>query len=138
MNIEELLTSMSVDISSQEWKFALKNMYVNFSVDVKKLECIGGYECTFSRESVSGRKIIGDTDGYIICTNLGILVVCPKKDDFPVTAFISKKDIRVVEADTKFFKSFIKVKTNDDSYIFKIDKKQLKDLEKLVNKTKMM
>lgn len=136
MQLEEILRTTNENIDSKDWQFALRNIYVNFVVDAKSLDCIEIYPCVFSKETITKSKQITPISGYIIGTTSGILVFCLRVNDFPVNAFIDKKTIRVVEAESKLFGAYVRIKTNDEVFIFKVDKKILSNVEKMVNKVK--
>jgi hypothetical protein len=136
IKLEELLNQMGISTDATEWKFVLKHIAINFPVDVAKLDCISGYSCKFSHVSSQDVLQIDGKSGYVVGATAGLVVICPAVNDFPITAFVSKKEIRVIESESKMFKAFVRVKTNDDVYIFQCDKKQMKDLENLVNKVR--
>lgn len=136
MQIEELIRKMGQDPEDKKWQFALKHIYVNFPVDVKGLNCIEGYPCYFARYTITGRVDIGETEGFVIATDAGLLIICPAEDDFPVNEWVSKKLIRIVEAETKLFKAYVRVKTNDNVYSFRTDKKTVKDVERMANRVR--
>ena len=133
VNIEDTISAAGVSTSSQEWQFVLKHIYINFPVDVKNLNCQKCIPCVFSKNTIVGCSVIKDTQGYIISTETGIVILCPKKNDFPVTDWIPKKDIRIVESESKFLKHSVRLKTNDTSYAFKTDKETAKKIETLIN-----
>ena len=133
MQIEELIRKMGQDPEDKKWQFALKHIYVNFPVDVKDMNCIEGYPCWFARYTITGRVDIGETEGFVITSDTGILVICPAEDDFPVNDWVSKKDIRIVEAESTLFKGYVRVKTNSDVYSFRVSKKIVKDVERMAN-----
>lgn len=139
MKFEEIAKNVAGDISSKAWDFAIKHMYINFNaVNVKTLDFIDGYSCVFSKGTITGSLIVNDTPGYIFGSKLGILIVCPIENDFPIVDFISNKAIRVVEAERKLFKAYVRVKTNDNMYIFKTDKQNLSTIEKFVNRIRVL
>ncbi len=136
MTFEECLNAVGVNTSAREWQFAIKQIYINLSIDTQKLECLGAQGCRFAQKSIRGTVKISERDGYVVATTGGLLIVCPATDDMPVTIMLDRKLIRVVEAESKFLKSAVNVKTNDELYEFKVGKKQLGDMEKLINKVR--
>lgn len=135
MQFEEVAKQVVGNIDTKAWQFALKHMYISFdAIDIKTAEFTSGYSCYFSKGSITGTAIINETEGYIFGSNLGLLIVCPMENDFPIVDFVNSKHIRVVEAESKLFKAYIRVKTNDNMYIFRVDKKKLSEIEKFVNK----
>lgn len=134
MTFEEISKAVVKDTQSKSWQFAVKNMNINFSkVNVNNLDFIGAYECSISRSTINGKSEFSDKAGYIFGSKIGLLIICSVENDFPIIDFIYSRDIRVVEANSKLFKAFIRIKTNENSYEFKVDKKQLSIIEKFVN-----
>ena len=134
MTFEEISKAVVKDTQSESWQFAVKNMKVNFSkVNVSDIDFINAYKCSISRDTVSGISEFSDKVGYLFGSKVGLLIICSTNNDFPIVDFIYSRDIRVVEADSKLFKAFVRVKTNKNSYEFKVDKKQLSEMEKFVS-----
>ena len=52
--------------------------------------------------------------------------------------FVDKKAIRVVKAESKLMKSEVIITTNDDTYVFRSNKKGMQDIEKEVNKIRLI
>ena len=80
-----------------------------------------------------GLSEFSDKVGYLFGSKVGLLIICSNNNDFPIVDFIYRRDIRVVEADSKLFKALVRVKTNKNSHEFKVNKKQLSEMEKFIN-----
>lgn len=132
--LEEQMRSMGVDTSATEWQFALKHIKINFPIDVDAQDYIAGYACTIGKTTLMGSTELSDRSGYLLGIQAGFIAICPSTNDFPATIYIPKKEIRIVEAEYKLFKSCVRIKLNDAIYHFKADKKVLKDIEKLINR----
>ena len=136
MIFDEVMHQLGVNPEAHEWLFALKQIYVNLGIDKDKLNCLGGQQCRFAQKSIRGSSIISERDGYYIGTTGGLLIICPAINDMPITIMLDRKQIRVVEAESKLLKAAVIVKTNDELFEFKVPKKQLSAAEKLVNKVR--
>lgn len=118
---------------SASWTFAMNTATRDLNVNFKDLNYIDGYNILYSRRNIVSNKLeIEDRPGYLFCSTIGILVVCPVEKDFPTVLFIYGRDFRTVEIESKFFKNYVRVKTNDANHIFRVDKKIYKDVEKLI------
>ena len=76
---------------------------------------------------------INEAPAYVIGTYNGIMILGPQTNDFPITQWIPKKEIRIVEAEPKLLTSFVRIKTNDKIHVIKTDKKNFKAIEKMIN-----
>ena len=118
---------------SASWTFAMNTATRDLSVNFKDLNYIDGYNILYSRRNIVSNKLeTEDRPGYLFGSTIGILVVCPVEKDFPTVLFIYGRDFRTVEIESKFFKNYVRVKTNDANHIFRVDKKIYKDVEKLI------
>lgn len=136
MSYEEILFSLGINTDLPEWKRAKTQLYINLDIDVEKLEFIGGKAVKFTQRSIRGEVEIGEREGVAFIYSGGLLIVCTAADDMPLTVLIARKLIRVVEAETKLLKACVIVKTNDDVYELKVPKKQVSELEKMINKVR--
>lgn len=135
--LEALATDSSINIQSQEWQRLLKQVHIQLPVDVEKLEIYKCLPCRFTLKATRNTVKISERPGYFLSAKQGILVLCPSTTDLPVTLFIDKKAIRVVEHETKLLKAEVNVKTNDEVFSFKGPKKQCGELEKEVNRVRL-
>lgn len=135
MQLRVILEMNGADMSSREWQFAFNHIHTNFSY-IEKVEYIKAMPCFYSKGSIVGNLIVSEHQGYALSSESGILAICTAKDDFPVVEWIPKKDIRVVEAENKLFKAYVRVKTNDIVHVFRVDKKKMSELEKMVNEVR--
>ena len=136
MTYFEVLQSLGMNADSPEWSRAKTQLFVNLGIDLEKTDCIGGQSVKFTQKSIRGTVKIGEREGVCFEISSGLLVVCPAADDMPLTILVDRKLIRVVEAESKLLRSCVNVKTNDDLYEFKVPKKQLGTLEKMINKVR--
>ncbi|MBR1393007.1 MAG: hypothetical protein IJ561_04145 [Ruminococcus sp.] len=136
--LEVLKTESSINIESQEWQFVLKQLHIQLSVDVDKLDYYRCYPCRFTLKANRNAVKISERNGYFLSAKQGILIVCPSTTDLPVTLFIDKKTIRVVQSESKLLKSEVNVKTNDETFVFRAGKKQCSEIEKEVNKVRLV
>lgn len=134
MTLIESLTANSISLDSLEWSMTLKQARVRFPVDIDKINCIKAYSCVFTLENTIDSIKINNKQGFVIIADTGIAVLCPLINDFPITSYIPKKDIRVVESEVKLFKSMIRIRTNTEVYVFKCNKEDIKEIEKNINK----
>lgn len=134
MKFEEIAENVVGDvINSKGWNFAIKHLRINISsIDLDHLNFIGGYNCNFSRKTISGKEDIPSVPGYFFGTTIGFLVICPSDNNFPAVDFIHNRDIRVVETESKLFGAQIRMSTNNHHYTFKVDKKKFKDIDRFV------
>ena len=107
-------------------------------VDVESFDYFKCYPCKFTLKANRNSVKISERPGYFISARQGILVVCPSTTDLPVTLFVDKKLIRVVTSESKLLKSELNVKTNEDTYAFRSNKKGIADIEKEVNKIRLV
>ena len=103
-------------------------------IDVDKLDYTKCFACRFTLKSGRNTVKISERNGYFIGATSGILIVCPATDDLPITMYVDKKTIRVVQSESKLLKAELSVKTNEEMYCFKGPKKLVADIEKQVNK----
>ena len=136
MTFDEVLQSLGLNSNAPEWSRAKTQLYVNLGIDSEKVDCMGGQSVKFIQKSIRGTVKIGEREGVVFELPNGLLVVCPAVDDMALTIFIDRKLIRVVESESKLLKSCVNVKTNDDLYEFKVPKKQIATLEKMINKVR--
>ncbi len=136
--LEVLATDNTINLQAPEWQFAIKQMHIQMPVDVDKLNYTKCFPCKFTLKGNRNETKIAEKSGYFIGSSSGILVVCPATDDLPLTLFIDKKLIRVVQSESKFMKAELSVKTNEETFCFKGPKKVVADMEKEVNKVRFV
>ena len=136
--LEVLKTEPSINTDSAEWQRVLRQMHVQMTVDVDSFDYYKCYPCRFTLKANRNAVKISERPGYFIRAKQGIIVVCPSTTDLPVTLYIDKKLIRVVTSESKLLKSELNVKTNDDTYAFRSSKKGIADIEKEVNKIRLI
>ena len=136
--LEVIATDNSINIDSAEWQRVIRQLHIQMEVDVEKFDYYKCYPCRFSLKANTNSTKISERPGYFISAKQGILVICPSTTDLPVTLFVDKKLIRVVTAESKFLKAELNVKTNEDTYCFRSNKKGIQDLEKEVNKIRLI
>ena len=136
--LEVLATDNSINIDSPEWQRVIRQLHIQMEVDVDKFDYYKCYSCRFTLKANRNATKISERPGYFISAKQGILVICPSTTDLPVTLFVDKKLIRVVTSESKFLKAELNVKTNDDSYCFRSSKKGIADIEKEVNKIRLI
>ena len=137
MHNEVLISEGSINIESQEWQRVIKQLHIQLPVDVDKFDYYKCYACKFALKGNRNTVKISERPGYFVSAKQGILVICPSTTDLPITIFIDKKTIRVVEHETKLLKAEVNVKTNDDTFAFRSGKKQVAEIEKEVNKVRL-
>ena len=136
--LEVLKTESSINTDSAEWQRVLRQLHVQMDVDVESFDYFKCYPCKFTLKANRNSVKISERPGYFISARQGILVVCPSTTDLPVTLFVDKKLIRVVTSESKLLKSELNVKTNEDTYAFRSNKKGIADIEKEVNKIRLV
>ena len=136
MTFNEILQSIGVNPDAPEWSRAKTQLYVNLGIDTEKVDCLGGQAVRFTQKSIRGTVKIGEREGVVFEISSGLMIVCPAVDDMPLTILVDRKLIRIVEAESKLLKSCVTVKTNDELYEFKVPKKQVATLEKMINKVR--
>ncbi len=136
--LEVLKTESSINTDSAEWQRVLRQLHVQMEVDVESFDYFKCYPCKFTLKANRNSVKISERPGYFISARQGILVVCPSTTDLPVTLFVDKKLIRVVTSESKLLKSELNVKTNEDTYAFRSNKKGIADIEKEVNKIRLV
>jgi len=132
--IDLLASENSIDLKSQEWERAIRHVHIQMKIDVDKLDYSKCIPCRFTLLGGRNDIKISERPGYFISAKQGILVICTSTTDLPLTLFIDKKSIRVVQHESKFLKAEIIVKTNEDTYSFKASKKIGDEIDKEVNK----
>lgn len=138
MQLQEVLaTESSVNISSPEWQRALRQLHIQMPIDVDKLDYSKCIPCKFTLLGGRNDVKISERPGYFISSKSGVLIVCISTTDMPLTIFVDKKQIRVVQHESKFMKSAIIVKTNEDTYSFKAPKKVGEEIDKELNKMRV-
>ena len=135
--MEVLISNNTINIESAEWQRVIKQIHIQMTLDIDKLDCYKCLECKFCLKANRSTTKISERSGYFISAKQGLLVICPSTTDLPITMFIDKKQIRVVEHETKFLKGEVNVKTNEDTYCFRGGKKQVAELEKEVNRVRL-
>jgi hypothetical protein len=133
--METILRGLGVDLNSKEWQAAIKQFNSKFSDTKERFKYICGYLCTFSKEDVSS-ILVTDTKGAIIGMETGFLVICPAISNLPLTEYLPLKNIRVVEAESHLFKTSIRVKTNEEIWVFTADKKTANEIDKLIDRVR--
>jgi hypothetical protein len=133
--IDLLASENSIDLKSQEWERAVRQLHIQMSIDVDKLEFFKCIPCRFTLLGLRNEVKISERPGYFISAKAGILVVCVSTTDLPLTLYVERKVIRGEEHNKlKFMKAEILVKTNDESFVFKAPKKVADEIEKEVNR----
>lgn len=135
--LEVLIAEGSINIESQEWQRVIKQLHVQLSLDLDKLEFYKCYACKFTLKGNRNTVKIAERSGFFVSAKQGILILCPSTTDLPLTIFVDKKTIRVVEHDIKLLKAEVNVKTNDEVFCFKSGKKQVAEIEKEINKVRL-
>ena len=135
---EVLATESSINIDSPEWQRVLKQMHIQMEVDVDSFDYFKCYPCKFTLKANRNTVKISERAGYFISARQGVLVICPSTTDLPLTMFVDKKQIRVVKAESKLLKAEVIITTNDDTYVFRSSKKGMHDIEKEVNKIRLI
>lgn len=121
------------EVESSGWKFAMNTATRDLNVNFKDLNYIDGHKIFYSRRNIISNKVeIEERAGYLFGATIGIFIVCPAEKDFPVIVFVYGRDFRTVEVESKFFKNYVRVKTNESTHIFRVEKKIAKDMEKLI------
>ena len=139
MNVNDFLKdNLSINIDAPEWKSTLMQMRVAINFDPDTLECLGAFYCKFALSDLLDEKIFSDREGYIVITNKGGLILAPSREELPLVATMTKKDIRSIEAKNKFTKTIVTVRTIDHIYDIKVAKKDGAELEKMLNKVRHM
>ncbi|MBR6873099.1 MAG: hypothetical protein IKN17_06305 [Ruminococcus sp.] len=136
--LEVLATENSININTPEWQRAVKQLHIQMEVDVDKFDYFKCYPCKFTLKANRNAVKISERPGYFLSARQGILVICPSTTDLPLTMFVDKKAIRVVKAESKLMKSEVIITTNDDTYVFRSNKKGMQDIEKEVNKIRLI
>ena len=136
--LEVLGEESSININSAEWQFAIKQLHIQMPIDVDKLNYTKCFPCRFTLKGNRSSVKISERNGYFIGSTSGILVVCPATDDLPITLFIDKKGIRVVQSESKLLKAELSVKTNEEMFCFKGPKKVVSEMEREVNKVRFV
>ncbi|MBR4555462.1 MAG: hypothetical protein IKO27_07700 [Ruminococcus sp.] len=136
--LEVLKTDSSINLDSPEWQRVLRQLHIQMTIDVDKLDYYKCLPCKFALKSINGSTKISDRPGFFLSAKQGMLIICPSTTDLPITMFIDKKGIRVVQSEIKLLKSEIDVKTNEDMFVFKSNKKGCQDIEKEVNKVRLL
>ena len=136
--LEVLATDNSININSPEWQRVIRQLHIQLEVDIEKFDYYKCYACRFTLKANRNAVKISERAGYFISAKQGILIICPSTTDLPVTMFVDKKLIRVVTSESKLLKAELNVKTNDDTYSFKSSKKGIAEIEKEVNKIRLI
>lgn len=105
-----------------------KNILNNVPDEYTALDYISFYQVKYTKKSIIGNNKSSEASGYLLISNSGLLIICL------VITFIKIRDIRLVQAESKMFKSIVKVTTNDMYYIFRVEKKEIDEIEKLISK----
>lgn len=134
--IDVLKNTLGLDVDSPEWKSTLLQMKVTLKWEPETLECVGGFACKFTQSDLLDERMFTDREGYVICSVKGVVLLAPAKDELPLVAAITKKDIKSVEAKNKLTKAIVTVKTLNHIYDFKTAKKDGAELEKQLNKVR--
>lgn len=136
--LEVLATDNTISIESTEWQRVIRQVHIQMDIDVDKFDFYKCLSCRFILKTNSKSVKISERPGYFLSAKQGILVICPSTTDLPVTLFVDKKQIRVVTAESKFLKAEVNVTTNDETFVFKSNKKGVADIEKEVNKIRLI
>ena len=136
--LEVLRAESSINIDSAEWQRVLKQIHIQMEIDVDKFDYYKCLPCKFTLKANRNAVKISERPGYFINAKQGVSVICPSMTDLPLTMFVDKKSIRVVKAESKLLKAEVILTTNDDTYVFRSNKKGMQDIEKEVNKIRLL
>ena len=136
--LEALANESSINIDSTEWQRVIRQLHIQMDVDVDKFDYYKCLPCRFILKTNSKSVKISERPGYLVSAKQGLLIICPSTTDLPVTIYVDKKLIRVVTAEAKFLKAEVNVTTNDETYVFKSNKKGVADIEKELNKIRLL
>ena len=139
MNVTEVLRdNLGLNVDSPEWKSTIMQLRVVLKYDPDTLECTHGYVCKFTQSDLLDERMFTDRDGYIVITVKGAILLAPSREQLPLVATLTYKDIKSIEARNKFTKAIITVRTNNHIYDFKVAKKDGGELEKQLDKCRHM
>lgn len=137
MNLFDILRdNLSADPDSPEWKSTIMQLKVVLKYEPDTLECTSGFALKFTQSDLLDEKMFSDRTGYVIFTARGAVLLAPSREELPLVATLTSKDIKSIEARKKLTKAIVTVRTNNHIYDFKLSKKDGDEFEKLLNKAR--
>ena len=139
MNLFDILRdNLSVNPDSPEWKSTIMQLKVVLKYEPDTLECTSAFALKFTQSDLLDEKMFSDRAGYVIFTVKGAILLAPSKEELPLVATLTSKDIKSIEATKKLTKAIVTVRTNNHIYDFKVSKKDGDEFEKQLNKARNM
>ena len=119
------------------WQFTFNQAKRNLKT-IDSFDYICGNIVKFTEKTnISNETTVDNVEGFLMIAKLGIVIICPDENVIaPIIKLIYSRDIKTVEVESKLFGSFIRIRTDNSHYIFKVDKKELKEIDKALTKAR--
>ena len=137
MNIENMIKdNLGIDTDQDIWVSAIKKFKVDTGESLDTLNCIGICSCKISTRTSNGDEVVRGVSGCAAATDKGLVVLGAEKGKFPVTLFIKKNNIRVLQFSSKLLSATGTVTTDSSVIEMVVPKKSASKLEVILNKAR--
>lgn len=138
MDLDEILGRvLEIDTHQELWARALKKLSINVGDVVERLDCFDAYLCKITVKSNIGKDIIKNFEGCIVMADKVLVILGAQKNELPLTMFIGKSSIRVLQVTKKMFNTIGTIITDNEKIEITVQKKYSDNFEKALNKVRM-
>lgn len=137
MSIDELLVDrLGIDINQGIWARSLQKFNVDTGEDRDELDCFDAYACKVSVKANQGDNIVKNISGCVVATTKGLAVLGAQEGRFPLTMFIKKQDMRVLQVSDRLLSTIGTITTNSMTVELTVPKKVSTKFEAMLNRTR--
>ena len=137
MNIEQMIqNNLGIDTSKDIWASAFKKFKVDTGEDIGELKCFDVYSCKISARNIQGEELVKGISGCAAATTKGLVILGVQENKFPVTLFLRKNEIRVLQVNDKMFNTIGTLITDKLTIDLTVPKKFSTKFEGMLNKAR--